>query len=94
MTDPREHGALPAADRAERWVIILRDAGGSDQPAGRRVAGLLKAALRQWHLRCESVSTTTPSEQLTAARAEVLTLQREVARLRRQLGKRKCKATV
>lgn len=73
---------------AERFVIVLRDAGGSEVNVGRRVAGLLKSALRAWHLRCVSVSDTTPEQQLAEARAEVLRLEAEVERLKRKARRR------
>ncbi len=79
--DPTNHDPHDAG-QAERWVIVLRDAGGSEQPLGRRVAGCLKAMLRAWRLRCESCSTTSLLEQLAASRTEVLHLQAEIERLK------------
>jgi len=74
-------------EQGERWVLVLRDAGGSEQPIGRRVAGLLKTMLRGWKLRVVSVASITPAEELEASRAEVLELQAEIGRLRRKLWK-------
>lgn len=82
IDEPRED-----LEHGERWVIVLRDAGGSEQPVGRRVAGCLKAMLRGWKLRCVEVSETDLHNQLAASRAEVLELRAEVDRLRRRLGR-------
>lgn len=57
-------------DRGERWVLVLADAGGSEVPISRRIAGVLKSMLRGWRLRCIECSATTLPEQLAAAREE------------------------
>ena len=73
----------------ERWILVLADAGGSEVAVGRRVAGLLKAALRRWKLRCLECTATTPAEQLARLRDEVLTLRRELEKARKAARRRK-----
>lgn len=70
-------------DPAERWVIILRDAGGSEQPIGRRVAGLLKSALRAWKLRCIEASSMTLDEQVQRLRAELAEVREQLRKAQR-----------
>jgi len=73
---------MPPAE-ADRWVIVLRDAGGSEVQVGRRVAAMLKRCLRDWRLRCIEASERTPDEQLAAARDEILELRRRLERAER-----------
>ena len=65
-------------EKPEAWVLVLVPFGESEVPAGRRVAQLLRTAKRRHGLRCIEVSERTPDEQLQAARAEVIRLQRLV----------------
>lgn len=64
-------------------MIVLRAEPGHDVPVEQRVKRWLKSGLRGYGIRCESVSSTTPEEQLAASRAEVLRLQEQVERLTR-----------
>ncbi len=70
---------------SERWVLVLRDAG-SEIPVAMRMKALLKRAGRDWKFRCCSLSSTTPSEQLAASRAEVLRLREALAKAERIAG--------
>jgi hypothetical protein len=73
-----EANAETAPPPAERWCVVLVSVPGSEVPIGRRVAGLLKSALRGWKLRCIEVSNRTPTEQLAAVLEENARLQRLV----------------
>ena len=76
-TDHANTDRSPPASADERWVIVVVPEA-SEVPAGRRVAQLLRTAKRRHGLRCIEVSKRTPDEQLQAARAEVIRLQRLV----------------
>ncbi|HXD86056.1 MAG TPA: hypothetical protein VN641_06165 [Urbifossiella sp.] len=69
-------------------MLVLRDAGETDLPFEVRLRALLKAALRSWHLRCESVQRLTIAAELARSRDECLRLAEENAKLRRRLKRR------
>lgn len=65
------------------WVIVLSPEP-SEVPEAVRIRHLLKRALRDWGLRCESASETTLPEQLERLAAEVLDLQQKLERAERK----------
>lgn len=77
MTGRCEHEQDLDLDDGDRWVLVFHAQRG-DLRAGRRVAQVLKYALRTQGLRCVEARAKTEDEELVRLRGEVLELRRLV----------------